>query len=136
MIKNFTIIEDIWLRGENGLKTKLYRESDKKLDCFGFFALACGLTRNDIKNKESLAAVGPKRLQEVEMNPEFLLFDTSVENKFILKNSEVALKIMRINDAPLEKEWSDGTILKTEDQRKEMLTSAFSDVGITLVFES
>lgn len=135
MIKNFIIIEDIWLRGENGLKTKLYRESDKKLDCFGFFALACGLTRNDIKNKESLAAIDPKRLQEVEMNPEFLLFDISVENKFILENSVVALKAMRINDAPLEKEWSDGTVIKTEDQRKEMLKSAFLQVGVEINFE-
>jgi hypothetical protein len=135
MIKNFTIIEDIWLQGENGLKTKLYRESDKKLDCFGFFALACGLTRNDIKNKESLAAVDPQRLREVELNPEFLLFDTSVENKFILKNSEAALKIMRVNDAPLEKEWSDGTVIMTEDQRKEMLKSAFQQVGVEINFE-
>lgn len=43
-----TIDRPTWLRGEGGDASALLREKDGKMCCLGFYALACGMEKEDI----------------------------------------------------------------------------------------
>lgn len=46
----FTVERSKWLRGEGHQESALLRESDGKMCCMGFYALACGAKSEEIVN--------------------------------------------------------------------------------------
>lgn len=49
-----TIDRSKWLRGEGSDESYLLRESDGKMCCVGFFAIACGVSPDEIRGKKGI----------------------------------------------------------------------------------
>ncbi len=79
-----------WLRGEGGTRSVLYRESDGKMCCLGFYALALGASQKDIcqvsEPQESTACVPW---------PEWALIDLPLSGP---ANSPETTALMTMND--------------------------------------
>ncbi|MDE2020468.1 MAG: hypothetical protein KGJ13_09055 [Patescibacteria group bacterium] len=56
--KSFTVLRSRWLRGRGNSHSYLYRHSDAKMCCVGFFARAGGLRAKEIDNMKELGDVG------------------------------------------------------------------------------
>lgn len=69
-ITELTITRSKWLRGEGGSQSRLFRPSDAKMCCLGFFGAACGLTNadmEDIGEPSELEGIGcPEQLDSGE----------------------------------------------------------------------
>lgn len=115
----FEVSRARWLRGEGMGKSRLLRESDKKMCCLGFRALATGFTK-----KEILSQALPRSL-----------FDgTKVSDAwkpFFIEGggcwggeSDICVKIVWTNDDPA----------LSDDVREEYLKRDFAEAGDEIVF--
>lgn len=112
-----------WLRGEEGkkgLNSKLFRSSDGKRCCFGFFANACGIPDQDISDVPTLAGLRKTLLLSNFSFLEKLIF---VNNKVVVNTNE-ALSIMRLNDS----------VDIEESEREQKIKAEFERLGITVNF--
>ncbi len=109
-ITKFVVNRSRWLRGEGFERSFLLRQSDSKMCCFGFLAMACGYTENEIKSVRE-----PCSVKNTDLFP--LLIH---ENE----NGEVD-SLMDIND----------DADSTNEQREQELTELFKELNIEIVFE-
>ena len=84
-----------WLRGEGGLVSALYRDSDRKMCCLGFACLASGLRVADIRNKALPSAL---------MHPPMWAHDCSVsqamhENDWLAREPVIAALLEKLGFA-------------------------------------
>lgn len=107
----FTINRKTWSRGE--YNAALYRSDDRKKCCLGFYALACGLRVEDIRDKAEPTDVEEKH--HSKMKP---LFTKKGDQ------NELCYRLMAINDSQ-----------KTSDARKEKaIKNNFAKVGVEVEF--
>jgi hypothetical protein len=107
----FTINRKTWLRGEDN--SALFRPSDGKKCCLGFYALACGLKVRDIKDQSE-----PIDTDERKHSKMAALF-----KKDGLQNA-LCYRLMKINDNE-----------NTTDARKEKaIKNNFTKVGVGVEF--
>ena len=122
MINKFIVDREFWLRGEGSKDSCLLRSNDQKMCCFGFYALACGSTVVEIKEKTSLANIPNISDKLKRFNPDFFI-ELEIDD---ISNSTTARKAMGINDDP-----------STTDAEKEIaLKEIFKQFDIELVFEN
>lgn len=107
-----------WLRGEGASKSYLLRDDDGMKCCLGFYSLACGLTEEQIRNKDTVAAL---QLETACALPETLMWLIGGARW----NSEVAISLMDVND--------DET--KSDVEREAFIIEEFAKHGVTVRFE-
>lgn len=78
-----------WLRGEGYEDSKLYRPSDGKMCCLGFYSLACGLQQNDITELEC-----PGSATDPKINKKWPKWLTKLENS----QTKECIDLMEHND--------------------------------------
>lgn len=121
-----------WLRGDSD--SALLRTQDRKMCCLGFFALACGLTEDDIENcgephqpfeenprlqvHEVMAKVIEVETEERESN------DGSISEVHTYSETNLSSRLMRVND--------DIELLETT--REQQITELFAMVGVEVSF--
>ncbi len=114
-IKELVIDRSKWKRGSPSNHDTYLLDDDGKMCCLGFYALACGVDEESIRNKTE---------------PEFLEFEIpglSYDNEETgyIHNTEFACSAIPIND----------TIAMDEDQREEALINLFKENNVSLTFE-
>lgn len=114
----FTVDRSKWLRGEDD-ESMLLRKCDNKMCCLGFFALACGLTRDEISGKSTPSSLAIRNIK-LPSTMQFLLDE---ENQSI--DSRLGNSMMATNDS---KNIND-------DERERQLKLLFEQVGIEILFE-
>lgn len=117
-VKEFTVKRSEWLRGEGDDDSYLYRTTDSKKCCVGFFALACGLEQRQIENIVSMA----------ELNK---VIGSVYNGRFVTKTSPTtwttsfsAAKIYAINDSEI----------LTDQEREATLINYFQELDIKINF--
>ena len=112
----FKIERHRWLRGEGGADSELLRESDGKMCCLGFYALALGSDENDI------AGIGdPETAPSCSAWPEWLLQDRGEDG---LMHTDDAISLIKIND--------EQTI--GDAHREQRIASIFASHGVEVTF--
>lgn len=115
----FTIDRKTWLRGEGLDASRLLRPSDGKMCCLGSFALACGLSPEDIRDKAEPSQVTISRVAPaVDLKAFGALINGDSTGK------EIAGNLMAEND---ETEVD-------EDYRESKIISGFKQLGHTALF--
>lgn len=117
MVKKFTISRRRWLRGpdtrNNGMNnSKLFRNSDKKMCCLGFYSRACGASIGDIRNEASVHGLRDRMPGQAK----WLVLGTGP--------SIIARGLMRANDNPA----------MSEEDREATIVAAFATQGIDVEF--
>lgn len=114
------IERDRWLRGEGSSDSYLLRDSDGKMCCLGFYALACGLMKIQIANvTDPAGARRPTKafedaLVHIPLNPE----------EMPLGNSQAAKDLMSANDS----------IELEDNEREQRLERLFAKIGVQVEF--
>lgn len=128
-----------WLRGEGEDQSYLYRATDKKMCCLGFYALACGLTIQDIDSQCTPLEV--LRTYH-KMIADWLLKDTPNKYSFPTRKaaSDSCTTLMTLNDFVIE---DDSLPAKDEDaysevssevEREAKLIEEFAKHGVEVEF--
>ena len=116
-----TIDRAKWLRGEGGWASRLFRPSDGKMCCLGFYSLVCGLTKEEIADASDLTDI----------------FDKPPELRQ-LQQSELDVKLMDVNDMDiLNLPLPFTTSLEaftTEAERETIIKRLFAEHGVEVVF--
>lgn len=131
----FTVKRSEWLRGEGGAPSRLFRKTDNKRCCLGFFANACGFTDDELADNRTVAQMAMERrlLELKNAAPEDSrrrLLGFLLDNRGI--NSDAAEELMKVNDAFDASVWN-GSFEQPLD-REAKLTKLFADAGHEVVF--
>lgn len=113
----FQIKRSQWLRGEGSENSYLLRSKDGKKCCVGFFANACGLNDDVIKNRADLVSINHN-----------INFDENL-NKLIIDgilrlNNDISCNIYKTND---DKYLCDG-------EREPLLATYFKEIDVDVEF--
>jgi hypothetical protein len=119
MITEFVVDRIKWLRGEGSLESSLFRPTDGKMCCLGFYGKACGLTEEDMKH---LGA--PFQVRNIVNNfpEEMMWLVEKLEQRY--DSSPDCYCAMSTNDAGI----------LTDDEREEKIKTIFAKHGITVAF--
>ncbi len=126
MILSFEIDRATWLHGETSRESYLERPSDGKRCCLGFLSLACGVPEEHIAGKK---IIGTLPLSATSLLP-YALF----------QNLYVTSKLMLLNDILLHAGRPDllrhniDNPLSSDEEREQLLTETFREVGIEVTF--
>jgi hypothetical protein len=110
-----TISRAQWLRGEGSEASYLLRESDGKMCCLGFYALACGIPQDDI-----IFIPAPSKI-------DYRLVECTHINQLVtsdLENTELCCDLMNINDR----------ISITEERREEEIITKMATINVQVEF--
>lgn len=129
-VKKFVVDRETWYRGKGSYHSCLLNKSNK-MCCLGFYALACGLDKNVIRDITSpMAAVNLSNGkysedihgQEVKRKSSKIWKTKLVPKK---DNSAICRKLMIINDNKLI----------TDEKREVKITRLFEKIGIQVKFK-
>jgi hypothetical protein len=109
-LKKLTIDRALWLHGEGHDVSRLLRETDGKMCCLGFLALACGAKRRDILDEAS-----PQYAKEVKWPSGLLDADGDADG---------TLKLMQDNDDEHLR----------SDSRERKIRSGLKKLGFEVLF--
>jgi hypothetical protein len=130
-VKKFTVIRKDWYRGKGGDKSCLANTADK-LCCLGFYAEACGLDRQTIRNLPS-----PDEAVKITKGEQV----STIHNKYVDRKSDVVWETILINQYGGNSkicnqlmDINDNKVL-SEDEREKALKQTFSDLGIKVIFK-
>ena len=115
-MKQFTIIREMWLRGDDGDQTFLLDDMGRRC-CLGFYLQACGLTDEELQDVAVPAEVKPGL-------PEEARWLRSVEHEGPGKQVTRDSLLMEAND---------GSSVP-EDVREESIVELFKEQGIEVLF--
>jgi len=113
-----------WLRGEGSQRSKLLREEDGKMCCLGFYALACGLTPEQIKGVSS-----PDQPEIKEAFADKASFLFLYNSGAPLERSNTCAILMGDNDA-----YVSDMAMESEEERERLITLNFANNGVTVKF--
>jgi hypothetical protein len=121
-VKSFTVKRSDWGRGNTGLNSVLYNTDNGKLCCLGFYALSCGLRKQDIKDASSPSYLVNNTYKLWETK---LVRDTTINPRYLNSVDVFACEnLMRTNDSEL----------LSDKQRETQLTKQFAKLGIKVKF--
>lgn len=119
-VTSFVVDRKNWYRGQSAVNSKLLND-EGKMCCLGFYAMACGLRKQDIKNKRTLPEVINlgKNWQTKLVDPA----DT-VNNVVMQQSSFLCRELMSVNDFSF----------LPEEEREKRLMKKFQSIGIEITF--
>ncbi len=94
----FTVKRAEWLRGEGGHPSLLFRPSDRKRCCIGFYLNACGVSDATLEDNPSPHDI-PRAEIALPWSAGWLLDPGESTNLPAEANSQSCLELMRVNDA-------------------------------------
>lgn len=109
-VSSFVINRAVWLRGEGGEKSVLFRPEDKKMCCLGIYLSECGVDTHRMRD------VGEPGLLSDEMVPSW--------TRTAAKGTPVC-ELIQVND---DEQISDAV-------REQAITEKFARQGVTVTFE-
>lgn len=125
-----TIDRSTWLRGEGPNASRLLREADGKMCCVGFLGLACGLTKEQLLEKTTVAqlvktaAYKPSPEHPVSLDDMYRPHFDFVRGLTVAANSDVANDLYNANDETLI----------SEATRETSLAVLFAKIGVEVEF--
>lgn len=118
-VKEFTIVRKEWLHGEGEDASYLFRHSDNKKCCLGFYSLACGLKIKQINGYQTpYQLVRDKNISV----PSWLIVKSNSPGP--KNNSAICKELMEVND--------DSTM--PEKERESEIKKLFAKAGVKVKF--
>jgi hypothetical protein len=131
-----TIPREIWLRGEGGDKSRLFRRDDGKMCCIGIYLRDLGVPVEKLTGCSSATSLHYMYGGGLECVPK--------EAKWLLKTDDFsslictpkeALELYRANDAILAyPEGKDEPYFQTEEDRESAIKGLFATHGVEVEF--
>lgn len=112
-MKKLVVDRKTWLRGEGPRNSRLLREEDQTMCCLGFYAIACGLSSDDITD----AADPPDCLSTWPDEARWLFSGPRV--------SGVCAHLIHQNDSRMD-----------ETKRERIIAAIFADNGVEVEFKN
>lgn len=131
-VKKFTVVRKDWYRGKGGDHSCLANNSNR-MCCLGFYAEACGLDRQTIRNlpspEEAVKATKNEITNTIHGKPvsrkSDVVWDTQLIRKDTGNNTALCNDLMHIND---DEELD-------EKLRESRLKAKFADLGVKVTFK-
>lgn len=123
-----------WLRGEGEGDSYLYRATDKKMCCLGFYALACGLSIKDIDSQTT-----PPEVHRTygKVIADWLLDKSKFPESPGRIASDSCSLLMEVNDAYVtthNEELDDPGHIESEELREAKIITEFAKHGVEVEF--
>ena len=112
-----------WIRGEDSGASCLLRSSDGKKCCLGFYALACGLHENQIREKPAPANLSNTGIKQWN---DTMYRSIPTDAYQTLKHSSIAQHLMLINDE---------VCFSSEEEREQKIKELFARIGVEVEFK-
>lgn len=137
-VKKFTVIRKDWYRGKGGDNSCLANNANR-LCCLGFYAEACGLDRQTIRNlpspEEAVKVTNGDAVSTIKGKPVTrksdvvwetkLVKDDAYSNFILTNNTKLCNDLMNIND---DEELD-------EKLRESRLKAKFAEIGVKVTFK-